>query len=120
MLDFFGLHFGKIDVQLANELVLKFLFRVALSAFAQGQAADAVMLETAMQRRARQVRNRGLQRVEAIIQHQQGVPPKGHGDGFLRGREHRRSRFGAHARIGCDGALAPFGHRFRIDAVTAS
>ena len=74
-------------------------------------------LEAAVQRGAGQVRNRGLQRVQDIVQSQERVPTKGHGDGFLLGAEHRRNRFRAHARIPHAGALAPLGHRFWVDAL---
>ena len=75
---------------------------------------------SAVQRGAGQVRNRDLQRVQAIVQGQERVLTKGHGDGFLRGAEHRRYRFRAHARIPHAGALAPRGRRFRIGAVARS
>ena len=68
------LDLGKIDLQVANRMVFEFLFRKALPVFVQGQAADAVALETAVQRRAGQVRNRGLQRVQAVVQRQQRMP----------------------------------------------
>ena len=63
------------------------------------------------------MRNRGLPRLEAIIQRQERVAPKGHGDGLLLGAEPRRSRFGAHPGSLDGGALAPLGHRFGVDTV---
>ncbi len=117
LLAFFGLDLGEIDVQVADGVVLELLFRGALPLLVQRQATDAVALEAAVQRGAGQARNRGLQRVEAIVQGQQRVPTKGHGDGFLLGAEHRRHRLRAHARIGCGRTLAPLGHRFGVDAV---
>jgi hypothetical protein len=62
------------------------------------------------------VRNCGLQRVEAIVQRQQRVPAKGHGDGLLLGTEHRGNWLRAHTGIGCSRTIAPLGHRFRVDA----
>ena len=73
------------------------------------QAADAVALKAAVQRRPRQVRNGGLQRAQAIVQCQPGVPAKGHGGGFLPGAKHRWCWFRPRARIQDAGALAPFG-----------
>ena len=73
LLAFFGLDFGKIDGQVAHRIIFEFLFRWALPVFAQRQAADAVALETAGQRRAREVRNARLQRVETVIKRQQEV-----------------------------------------------
>ena len=89
LLAFFGPHFREIDGQVADRIVPELLFRRALPVFAQRQAADAVAVEAAVQRRARQVRNRGLQRVQAIVQGQERVPAKGHGNGFLPGTKHR-------------------------------
>ena len=49
---FCGLHFRKIDVQIADGIVLEFLFRRALPVLAQRQATDAVALEATVQCRA--------------------------------------------------------------------
>jgi hypothetical protein len=113
---FFGLALGETNVQVVHRVVLELLFRQALFVSVRGQAADAVALETAVQRRVRQVRNRGLQRVQAVVQRQQGMLAKGYGNSFLLGAEHRRRRFGAYASVLNGGPLAPLGHRFRIDA----
>jgi hypothetical protein len=50
-----------------------------------GQARDAVALEAAMQRRARQVRDGGLQGAEAIVERQQGVTAEGDDDRLILG-----------------------------------
>ena len=42
-----------------------------------GQAADAMPLKAAMQRRSREMRDARLETVEAIIERQQRVAPKG-------------------------------------------
>ena len=47
---------------------LNFFFGGALPVFVQGQATNAVALKAAVQRRARQMRNRGLPRVLAVVQ----------------------------------------------------
>ena len=44
------------------------------------QAADPVTLQTAVQRRAGQMQEGGLERIETVIQRQQGVFPEGHKD----------------------------------------
>ena len=45
-------------------------------------------LQAAMQRRARQVRDRRLERVEAIVERQQGMPSEGDHHGlFLPGQD---------------------------------
>lgn len=48
-----------------------------------GQPGDVVPLQAAMQRRAGQLRDRGLKSVEAIVERQQGMPAKGNDNGFL-------------------------------------
>jgi hypothetical protein len=48
LLAFFGLDLGKIDVQLADGVVLELLLRRALPILVQRQATDAVALETAV------------------------------------------------------------------------
>lgn len=106
---FFSLYFREIDVQVADGLVLELLFRRALPVFVQRQAADAVALETVVQRRARQVRNRSLQGVEAVVQCQQRVPTEGHDDGFQLGAEHRRNWLWAPACIPHAGAQSHLG-----------
>jgi hypothetical protein len=50
------------------ELLLGLLFAVDLR-----QSADAVALVAAVQRGARQMRHGGLQRVEAIVERQEGM-----------------------------------------------
>src|SRR3954468_13069999 len=64
------------------------------------------------------MRNGGLERVEAIIERQERVAPKGDDDGLLLAREHRGARLlGTGALVLDRGALLPLGHRLRVDAV---
>ena len=49
------------------------------------QALNPVTLQAAMQRRARQVRDRGLEGIKAVIQRQERVPAEGNNDGLLIG-----------------------------------
>ncbi len=53
------------------------LLALGLVAFDIRQARDAMTLQTPMQRRTRQVRDRGLESIEAVVQRQQRVPPEG-------------------------------------------
>ena len=70
-------------------LILLNLYRfVALNL---GQPTDVVTLQTAMQRRARQVRDRGLERVKTVIQWQQRMPPERDDDRLLLDRQDRGS-----------------------------
>src|ERR1700730_17505770 len=72
-----------------------------------------------MQRRARQIRDRRLQRVEAIVERQERMPPKGYDDRLVLDRQHRRlCVFGPGRQIGEGLALPPFGDGLLIDPVT--
>ena len=113
------MHFGKINVQIADGVVLELLFRRALPLFAQRQAADAVALKTAaVQRRAGKAGNRRLKGVQTVIERQQHMLAEGHGNGFFRRCEHRRDGFGTRHRIGRRQTFAPLGYRFGIDVMT--
>src|SRR5215212_3514608 len=75
-------------------------------------------MKTAVQAGARQVRDRGLEGIEAVIQRQQRVPPKGDNDGLLLDREHGRARLlGASALVLDRGALLPLCDGLRVEAV---
>ena len=89
LLAFPSLNLDEIDEQVANGVIFEFLFQRTLPGFAQRQAADAGALKAPMQHQPRQVQNDGLQRIWAIVQCQQCLPTKGHGNGFLRDTKHR-------------------------------
>jgi hypothetical protein len=55
-----GLHFGNVDVEDADGVAFEFLLG-RLVAFRIWQAPDPVTLQVAIQRRARQVRDRRLE-----------------------------------------------------------
>src|SRR5215207_2140821 len=60
----------------------------------------------------------GLEGVEAVVQRQERVPPKGNNDGLLLEREHRGARLlGASALVLDRGALLPLGDGLRVEAV---
>jgi hypothetical protein len=71
-----------IDVKVADRVGLELLASrpVALDV---GKPGDAVPLQAAMQRRAGQLRDRGLKSVEAIVKREQGMPAKGNDNRFL-------------------------------------
>jgi hypothetical protein len=89
-LAFCGLHLGDVDMEVADRVALELLLR-RLVAFDIRQATDAMALQTAMEGRAGQVRNGRLQRIEAVVERQQRVPPKGDDHRLFLGRRHRRS-----------------------------
>ena len=53
-----------------------------------GQTLDAMPLQAPVQRRARQVRDRQLNGVEAVVQRQQHMTPEGDNHRFLGLRQH--------------------------------
>jgi hypothetical protein len=66
----------------------------------------------------RQVRERGLEGIEAVIQRQKGVAAKGNDDGLVLRREDRGAgRFGAHRGVGSEVSAPPLLHRRRADTV---
>lgn len=71
---------GDVDVHVADEVIGKALL-LGLIALHLRQAADAVPLKAAVQRRMGQVRDRGPQAIEAVVQRQHGGPPGGDDDG---------------------------------------
>jgi hypothetical protein len=110
---FFGMHFGKIHVQVTDGIVLEFLF--LFRRLQGGQPADAVALEEAVQGRAGEVGNGFLQGLKAVIERQLRVLAKGRGNGLFRRCEHCRGRFRAHRGIRRGRALTPLGHRFGVN-----
>jgi hypothetical protein len=75
-------------------------------------------LQASVQRGSRQVRNRGLQRVEAIVERQQRVPSEGDDDRFLLDRQDRRfDVLRAGWEVAEGGTLLPFGDRPGVDAM---
>src|SRR5215210_7590131 len=114
-----GSDLGDVDVEVADRIRLEPLLR-GLVALGLGQARDAVALQAAVQTGAGQVREGGLERIEAVIQRQKRVPPKGDNHGFLRQGQHGRSRrFQPGRQIGCRRALLPLGDGFRVNPVAS-
>jgi hypothetical protein len=81
-LAFNGLHFCNVDVKETDRVCLE-LASGWFVAFDLKQPADTVTLQAAVQRGAQQVRDRCLQRVEAIIKRQRSTPAECHDDGLL-------------------------------------
>jgi hypothetical protein len=112
-----GLHFGDVDVEEADRIGLELPPRLFV-AFHLRQSADAVALKTAMEGRARQMRDDRLQGVEAIVERQPGMPSEGDDHRlFFRGQD-RRSGFLRPSRpIGDRGPPFPLGDGLLIDSV---
>jgi hypothetical protein len=115
-----GTHLSQIDVEIADRVALE-LLPSGLAAVHFRQPADAVPFQTAMQRRAGQVREGRLQSIEAIIEGQQSMPAESNNDGFFLHAQDRRVRMlRSGAQIGHRAALPPLSHRLGVDSMTAS
>ena len=88
-LSLFGSDLGNVDVKEADRIGLK-LFLVRLVAFDLRQPADPVTLQTSMQRRTGQIRDRSLQCIETIVERKQSVLSKGDNDRLLLEAQHGR------------------------------
>ena len=82
----FGADLGNVDVEIADRIGLE-LALVRLVALYLRQARDAVPLQTSVERRAGQVRDRRLQRIEAIIERQQRMAAERENDRLLLDRQ---------------------------------
>src|SRR5215204_3333218 len=76
-----GADLGDVEVEVADRVGLEALLARSL-ALGAGQAGDAVALQAAVQAGARQRRDRGLERVEAVVERQQRVPTEGDDHGL--------------------------------------
>ena len=87
-LAFLGPHFGNVDMEEADRVSLELLPRrlVPLDIW---QLADAMTLEATMQRGSCQMRDGRLQRIEAIIERQERMPPEGDNDRLVPDRKNR-------------------------------
>ena len=77
-----GSNLGDVDMEIADRIGLELALGRGF-AFDLRQARDPVALQAAMQRRARQMRDGRLQRVEAVVERQQRMPSEGDDDGLL-------------------------------------
>jgi hypothetical protein len=67
-----GSDLGEVDMEIADRIGLELALRRGF-AFDLRQARDLVTLKASMQRRARQMRDCRLKRVEAVVERQQGM-----------------------------------------------
>lgn len=115
-LSFGGLHLGNVDVEEADGVPLE-LLPPGLVTLHIRQTRDAVPLQAPMQCSPREVRNRGLQSIEAVVQRQQCVPSKGDDRCLLFLGQHCRPRFlrpGLH--VLDRRTFAPLRYRLGVDA----
>jgi hypothetical protein len=117
---FGGSHLGQVDVEEADRIRIEPLL-ARLVALDLGQAADAMPFQTTMKRRAGELRDRGLQGVQTVVERQKRVLAKRDDDGVLFHRQNRRLRNGrASPAIGSGVALLPLGNRLGVDTMTPS
>ena len=77
-----GSNLCDVDMGIADRVSLELTLGRSL-AFDLRQPRDPMALQAAMQRRARQMRNCRLKRVEAVVERQQRMPPEGDHDRLL-------------------------------------
>jgi len=107
-----------IDMNVADGVGLEWLLRWLVSSHVR-QPADPVALQAPVQGRAGQVRDRGVQGVEAVIQGQQCLSTEGDNDGFFLTREcggRGMRRAGGEIMDRC--SSLPLRHCFGVDPVT--
>jgi hypothetical protein len=73
---------GEVDMKLADRIGLEFAFGGGF-AFDLRQPRDPVALQTPVKRRARQMRDRRLQGVKAVVERRQTMPSEGDDDGLF-------------------------------------
>ena len=110
------LHFRDVDVEEPDRIALE-LLSLGLVTLDIRQARDAMTLQTPMERRPCQVRDGGLQGIEAVVQREKRVAPERHDRSFLVLGQDRRARFPRPGLQVLDRrTLAPFRDGLGIDA----
>jgi len=88
-LAFAGAHFGQIEVEVADGIAVE-LLPSGFCALHLRQTADTMPFQTTMKGITGQLRDRGFERIETVVERQQRVLAKGDDDGFLLHRQNRR------------------------------
>ena len=73
---------GDVDMKIADRIGLEFAFGGGF-AFDLRQPGDPVALQTPVKGRARQMRDRGLQGIKAVVERQQSMPSECNDDGLF-------------------------------------
>ena len=73
---------GDVDMKVADRIGLEFAFGGGF-AFDLRQPGDLVALQTPVKGRARQMRDRGLQGIKAVVERQQSMPSECNDDGLF-------------------------------------
>jgi hypothetical protein len=77
-----GSNFGDVEMKMADRIGLEFPLGGGF-AFDLRQSGDPVPLQTPMKGRARQMRDGGLQGVQAVVERRQRMPSEGDDDGLF-------------------------------------
>src|SRR5580704_8083386 len=107
-------------MEVADRVALE-LLPIRLVTFHFRQTADTVALQTTMQRRTAQPGNGSLERIQTVVQRQQGVFAKGNNNClFFQGKNHGSGRSRPRRKIGHRATLPPLGRSLGVDAVPVS
>ena len=114
-----GSNLREIDVEVADGIGLELFLRPGLMAIQLRQPADAMTLKAAMQSGTGELRDGGLQGVKTVVQSEQSVLAKGHGNGLFFDAQRRGAAFlRTHWRILREGSLPPLLDRLGVEVVT--
>jgi hypothetical protein len=109
------MHCRAVDVKEADRVAFE-LLSLGFIALDFRQAREAMPLQAAVQRRAREARDGGLKGIETIIQWQQRVTPKSDDHRLFRFGQDRRARLSwASFEILDRRPLTPLRHRLGVD-----
>jgi hypothetical protein len=112
-----GADLCQIDMEVTDGIGFELLAGRA-GCIEMGQSADAVALEATVKGGAGELRDGGLESVEAVIKRQERVLAKGHDDGLLLTSQGRgMAFFGSHGSVLHEGTLAPLMNGLGVDVV---
>ena len=112
-----GADLCQIDMEVTDGIGFELLAGRA-GCIEMGQPADAVALEATVKGGAGELRDGGLESVEAVIKGQERVLAKGHDDGLLLASQGRgMAFFGSHGSVLHKGTFAPLMNGLGIDVV---
>ena len=77
-----GSNLGDVDMKLADRIGLELAFGGGFP-FDLRQPGDSMTLQTPVKGRARQMRDGGLQSLQAVVERQQSMPSEGDNDGLF-------------------------------------
>lgn len=113
-----GSNLCEIDVEVADGIGFELLLWPGLMTIQLRQSIDAMTLKAAMKSGTCELWNGGLQGVETVVQSEQSVLAKGHGNGLFFDAQRRGAAFlRTHWGILCEGSLSPLLDRLGVEVV---